>query len=98
MPLTSYKTTVLSISRTALLTAGASRPDTNFAGIEIVRKYQLFTATRLAKRELRNVRVACGDAKLLLRDRIPAGSLHAVWSGGFSGDSYRLGSRWWLWL
>jgi tRNA (guanine-N7-)-methyltransferase len=61
-----------------LITAGESRPDVNFAGVEIVRKYQLFTATRLAKRGFRNVRVACGDANLLLRDRVPPGSLQAI--------------------
>ena len=30
---------------------------------------QLMTATRLAKRGLTNVKVACGDAKLFLRDQ-----------------------------
>ena len=41
--------------------------------MEIVRKYQLFTATRLAKRGLGNVRLACADARLFLRDRVAAG-------------------------
>jgi tRNA (guanine-N7-)-methyltransferase len=48
-----------------LLTAALARPDVNFLGIEIVRKYQLFTATRMAKRSLRNVRVSCTDARAL---------------------------------
>jgi tRNA (guanine-N7-)-methyltransferase len=61
-----------------LLTAAQARPDVNFAGIEIVRKYQLFAATRLVKRGLANVRVACGDAKLFLRDCVAPGSLAAV--------------------
>jgi tRNA (guanine-N7-)-methyltransferase len=61
-----------------LLTAGLAYPETNFLGIEIVRKYQVYTATRLAKRELRNVRVACADARLFLRDRIAAESVQAV--------------------
>jgi tRNA (guanine-N7-)-methyltransferase len=61
-----------------LLTSAAARPETNFAGIEIVRKYQLFTATRLAKREVKNVRVACADARLFLRDCVPAASLQTV--------------------
>ena len=57
-----------------LLNASASHGRTcNFVGVEIVRKYQLFTATRLAKRGRRNVRVACGDGRLFLRDRTPAG-------------------------
>src|SRR5262249_43451907 len=44
-----------------LTTAALAHPDVNFVGIEIVRKYQLFTATRLAHRALTNARVACAD-------------------------------------
>ena len=36
-----------------LVTAAAACADVNFAGIEIVRKYQLFAATRVAKRGLK---------------------------------------------
>src|SRR5262245_59542323 len=61
-----------------LLRAGQSHPDVNFLGIEIERKYQLYTANRLAKRELRNVRVLCTDARAFFRDQIPAGSVQAV--------------------
>lgn len=61
-----------------LLNAALANPDVNFAGIEIVRKYQLYSATRMAKRALRNVRLALGDGKLLLRDYVPADSLRAV--------------------
>ena len=61
-----------------LVTAGTAHPETNYLGIEIVRKYQLFTATRLAKRELRNVRVACVDARPFLRDWLAAGSVRRV--------------------
>jgi len=61
-----------------LLTAAQARPDVNFAGVEIVRKYQLFTATRLAKRELRNVRVACTDVRLFLPACVATASLQAV--------------------
>jgi tRNA (guanine-N7-)-methyltransferase len=61
-----------------LLTSAAERPDVNFVGVEIVRKYQLFTATRLAKRDLRNVRVACSDARSFLRDCVPADSVRAL--------------------
>src|SRR5439155_7287967 len=42
-----------------LLTAAIANPGINFVGVEVVRKYQLFTATRMAKRNLRHVRVAC---------------------------------------
>jgi len=61
-----------------LTTAGAARPDVNFFGIEIVRKYQLYAATRLALRGLANVRVACADARSLLRDRVAPASVQAV--------------------
>jgi tRNA (guanine-N7-)-methyltransferase len=61
-----------------LLISALARPDVNFLGVEIDRKYQLFTATRMAKRALHNVRVACADARALLRDRVPAASVRAV--------------------
>jgi tRNA (guanine-N7-)-methyltransferase len=61
-----------------LLTTATAHPEVNFVGIEIVRKYQLFTATRIAKRSLHNVRLAWGDARLLLRDHVSAASLRAV--------------------
>jgi tRNA (guanine-N7-)-methyltransferase len=61
-----------------LINAATSQPDVNFFGVEIVRKCQLYTATRVAIRELRNIRLACGDALPLLRDRVPAGSAQAV--------------------
>jgi tRNA (guanine-N7-)-methyltransferase len=61
-----------------LVSAGQARPETNFLGVEIERKYQLLAATRLARRGLRNVRLACADARLFLRDRLPAGVLEAV--------------------
>jgi tRNA (guanine-N7-)-methyltransferase len=61
-----------------LVTQGRLRPGVNFLGVEIVRKYQLFTATRLARRGLGNVRVACADARPLLRDWVMAASLQAV--------------------
>jgi tRNA (guanine-N7-)-methyltransferase len=61
-----------------LLTATLARPDVNFVGVEIVRKYQLYTATRMAKRRLGNVRLACADARLFLRDCVAPASLRAV--------------------
>jgi tRNA (guanine-N7-)-methyltransferase len=61
-----------------LCTAAQANAGTNYLGIEIVRKYQLYTATRVAKRQLTNVRVACADARLLLRDRVAAGSVQTV--------------------
>jgi len=61
-----------------LLTAAQHCPGSNFVGIEIERKYVLFTANRLAKRGLPNARLVCGDARLFLRDRVAAGSLQAL--------------------
>jgi tRNA (guanine-N7-)-methyltransferase len=61
-----------------LLHAATARPDTNFFGIEIVRKYQLYAATRYAIRNMPNVKTACADAKVVLRDFVPPGSVAAV--------------------
>lgn len=61
-----------------LTTAGAAHPDVNYFGIEVVRKYQLFAATRLATRGLNNVRVACGDGRAILRDRVAPQTVSAV--------------------
>ena len=48
------------------------------SGIEIVRKYQLYDATRFAIRKLPNVKTACADAKIVLRDHVRPGSVAAV--------------------
>lgn len=61
-----------------LLNAAAACPGVNFLGVEILRKYQLFTATRLAKRGLGNVRLVKADARQFLRACVPAGSVQAV--------------------
>jgi tRNA (guanine-N7-)-methyltransferase len=61
-----------------LLTEAQARPGVNFVGVEIERKYQLFTATRLALRGLGNVRLACADARAFLRDWVAEASLAAV--------------------
>ena len=61
-----------------LVTAAQACPGVNFLGIEIARKYQLFTASRLAKRQLRNVRLARADARLFLRDHVPPASCQAL--------------------
>ncbi|WP_088252712.1 tRNA (guanosine(46)-N7)-methyltransferase TrmB [Fimbriiglobus ruber] len=61
-----------------LVNAGASRPDRNFFGIEIVRKYQLFATTRIALRQLANVKTCCADAKRVLHDFVRPGSVDTV--------------------
>ena len=61
-----------------LVTEGSGRPDTNFLGIEIERKYALYVANRVAKRELKNVRVLCGDARIFFERTVPAESVHGL--------------------
>lgn len=61
-----------------LATAGEAHPEVNYLGIEVVRKYQLMAATRLARRGLGNVRVACVDARPFLRDCVRPGSVSRV--------------------
>jgi len=61
-----------------LLTAAQSSPEVNFVGIEIERKYQLLTATRVAIRRLTNVRLVCADARVFLRDAVRPESLSAI--------------------
>jgi tRNA (guanine-N7-)-methyltransferase len=61
-----------------LLTSSLANPRTNFLGLEIERKYQLFTANRIAKRELRNVKLVKADGRLFLRDCVPSDSVQAV--------------------
>ncbi len=61
-----------------LVNAAQAMPGVNFLGIEIVRKYQLLAAGRMAKRGLRHVRLVKADARLFLRDCVPAGSVQAV--------------------
>ncbi len=61
-----------------LRTAARSRPDRNFLGIEIIRKYQLETATRLIEDGLANVRVAKADAREFFAAHLAPGSVAAV--------------------
>jgi tRNA (guanine-N7-)-methyltransferase len=61
-----------------LVTTAPLHPEVNYLGIEIARKYQLFTATRLAKRQLTNVRLAKGDARPFFRDHLANASCRAV--------------------
>jgi tRNA (guanine-N7-)-methyltransferase len=61
-----------------LLTSATGRPDTNFFGIEIVRKYQLYATSRFAVRELRNVKTVCADAGWIFKQFVPTASVSAV--------------------
>jgi tRNA (guanine-N7-)-methyltransferase len=61
-----------------LLNQALARPQVNFFGIEVVRKYQLFATTRFALRGLPNVKTTCADAKALFRDFIAPCSVAGV--------------------
>jgi tRNA (guanine-N7-)-methyltransferase len=61
-----------------LLTSAQAKPQANYVGIEIERKYQLFTANRIAKRSLTNVRLVQADARTFLRDCVPTSSIEAI--------------------
>lgn len=61
-----------------LVAAAIARPGVNFFGIEIERKYALFTASRIARRHLGNAKIACTDARWLLRERIAEASIAAL--------------------
>ena len=61
-----------------LVTQGQACPATNFLGIEIERKYTLLTATRIARLELRNIKLACTDARWFLKERVAPGSVAAM--------------------
>lgn len=59
-------------------TAADARSDTNFLGIEISSKYARFAAARLAKDQLYNACIVCGDAKRIFRELFPNGVIRAV--------------------
>ena len=61
-----------------LRSTAALRPEVDFLGIEVVRKYAEFTAAALAKRGLCNARIACADALRIFHELIPDDSLAAV--------------------
>ncbi|MEM9828179.1 MAG: tRNA (guanosine(46)-N7)-methyltransferase TrmB [Planctomycetota bacterium] len=61
------------------LAATAPRfPDRNFVGIEIIKKYALHAAGRVAKTGCKNVRVVSGDAGPLVKDHVAGGVLDAI--------------------
>jgi tRNA (guanine-N7-)-methyltransferase len=61
-----------------LLNRSQARPQVNFLGIEIERKYVLLTAARLLKHQRSNVRLACTDARWLFSEGITSASVAAV--------------------
>ena len=61
-----------------LATSAQANPNINYFGVEVVRKYQLYATTRLARRNLTNAKTCCADAARVMRDHIDAGSVAAV--------------------
>ncbi len=61
-----------------LVNAGLSNPETNYLGIELSYKEGRRAARRIHKRQMPNVRVLGGDAKLIVGERIPVNSVSAV--------------------
>ena len=61
-----------------ILTSALANPAVNYLGVEIERKLQLFTANRIAKRELHNVRLVKADGRLFLRDYVKSESVQAA--------------------
>lgn len=61
-----------------LLTQAMARPGVNFLGIEVVRKWQLYVATRVAIRKLPNVKTSCADAKRVLHEFVQSASVSAI--------------------
>ncbi len=61
-----------------LVNSALQQPEVNYFGIEILRKYQLFTATRLAIRQLTNVRLAKADGRQFMKSHVPPRSLRAI--------------------
>jgi tRNA (guanine-N7-)-methyltransferase len=58
-----------------ILLAAAARPEVNFFGIEIARRFFMQALDRVAKRDFPNVRLACGDVVPLLTQRLAPGCL-----------------------
>jgi tRNA (guanine-N7-)-methyltransferase len=58
-------------------TEAEARPDTNFLGIEIAKKYAAHCAAGLAKHELTNGVMVHGDASIVLREVLPEGQIDA---------------------
>lgn len=61
-----------------LATAGGQRPEHNFLGVEIAKKYARHAAARCARAGLTNVVVLGGDARPLIAELLPANSIFAA--------------------
>ena len=63
---------------TFLLAYGASKPETNLLGIEWAGEFFAYTADRVRRRQLPNVRVLHGDATEFVRWRLPTSSVRVI--------------------
>jgi len=61
-----------------LRNAAAAQPETDFLGVEVVRKYAAFTAAALVKAGVSNALIVHGDALRIFQELIPDASLAAV--------------------
>ncbi len=61
-----------------LRTIAPERPQTDFLGIELARKYARFAAAGLAKRQINNATVASADAIRIFHELLPEDCLAAV--------------------
>ena len=59
-------------------TASAARPDHNFLGVEIARKYAAHCAARLVRAGLNNAAMVAGDGLRLVRESLPTSGVDAV--------------------
>ena len=62
-----------------LLDLARSEPSAALLGVEYSFKRVLKLARRLARSELRNVRLVCETAEAIVGDRLAEGSVHAFW-------------------
>lgn len=61
-----------------LSSAAAAQPEHNFLGMEIAKRYAHFAAARLARRELSNAVMVCGDGLRVMHEIIPTAQVAAV--------------------
>ena len=63
---------------TFILNQAKNDPSTNYLGIEWAREYELYTADRVRRAGLQNVRMLCADASDFLRWRVPTAIVHVI--------------------
>ena len=61
-----------------IIEAAQARPDVNFLGIDVSGKSLRLAKARIAKRGIRNAKIAWGDARGFIADRVADGSLQAA--------------------